>query len=393
MSNGSSSGVKRKNLRAARPGKATLLAFGKALPDTVVKQEYLVDGYFRDTKVENAALKEKLQRLCKTTTVKTRYVVMSKEILENHPEFYTPGTPSIRQRLEIAGEAVTKMGVAAATQALAEWGRPISDITHLVYVSSSEVRFPGGDLYLSKHLGLSSDISRVMLYMLGCCGGAGGLRVSKDLAENNPGSRILLVISDTTLIGWRPPNPQRPYDLVGAALFGDGASAVVIGADPLPSENPCYELVTASQCFVPGSEKTIDGRLTEDGIIFSLGRELPQMIESEVEGFIQGLLKRSGRVEAGGVDYDRLFWAIHPGGPAILNACEKKLQLAGDKLKCSRQVLSDYGNINGSTIIYVLDYMRQVNAAADKPDPEWGVILAFGPGVTMEGMVARNLVA
>jgi hypothetical protein len=38
--------------------------------------------------------------------------------------------------------------------------------------------------------------------MLGCYGGASGIRVAKDLAENNPGSRVLLVTSETTLIGY-----------------------------------------------------------------------------------------------------------------------------------------------------------------------------------------------
>ena len=123
----------------------------------------------------------------KSTTVKTRYVVMSREILEKYPELTVEGATSIRQRLEISNEAVTEIGVEAARQAIKEWGRPLSDITHLVYVSSSEIRLPGGDLHLARELGLRTDVNRVMLYMLGCYGGVTGLRVAKDLAENNPG--------------------------------------------------------------------------------------------------------------------------------------------------------------------------------------------------------------
>jgi predicted naringenin-chalcone synthase len=92
-----------------------------------------------------------------------------------------------------------------------------------------------------------------MLYMLGCNGGASGIRVAKDLVENNPGSRALLITSDTTIIGFRAPNPARPYDLVGAALFGDGAAAMVLGADPLPNlERGYFELHWAGQSFIPG---------------------------------------------------------------------------------------------------------------------------------------------
>jgi predicted naringenin-chalcone synthase len=208
-----------------------------------------------------------------------------------------------------AGEAVTQLGLEAATAAIKEWGRPVSEITHLVYVSSSEIRLPGGDLYLSQLLGLRPDVNRVMLYMLGCYGGASGIRVAKDLAENNPGSRVLLITSECTLIGYKCLSPDRPYDLVGAALFGDGAAAVVMGADPVPVlERAFFELDWAGQCFIPNTSKTIDGRLSEEGISFKLGRELPKLIETNIQGFCDPLLKR-----VGGLAYNDIFWAVHPG--------------------------------------------------------------------------------
>lgn len=49
------------------PGKATILALGKAFPPQLVMQEFLVDGYFRSTNCDNPELKQKLARLCKYT--------------------------------------------------------------------------------------------------------------------------------------------------------------------------------------------------------------------------------------------------------------------------------------------------------------------------------------
>lgn len=48
------------------PGKATILAIGKAFPRQLVLQDLLVEGYIRDTNCDDAAIKEKLQRLCKS---------------------------------------------------------------------------------------------------------------------------------------------------------------------------------------------------------------------------------------------------------------------------------------------------------------------------------------
>lgn len=198
---------------------------------------------------------------------------MSEEILKKYLELAIGGLPTVKQRLDICNDAVTQMAVEASQACIKNWGRPILDITHLVYVSSSEARLPGGDLYLAKGLGLSPDIQRFMLYFMGCSRGVAGLRVAEDIAENNPGSWVLLATTETTIIGFKPPCAKRPYDLVGVALFGDGTRAMIIGSDlVLGNEKPLFELDTAIQEFLPETEKTIDGRLTEEGISFKLAR-------------------------------------------------------------------------------------------------------------------------
>lgn len=326
------------------------------------------------------------QLLGKNTTVKTRYTVMSKEILDKYPELATEGTPTIRQKLEIANPAVVEMATKASLACIKEWGRPAEDITHIVYVSSSEIRLPGGDLYLANELGLRSDVGRVMLYFLGCYGGVTGLRVAKDIAENNPGSRVLLTTSETTILGFRPPNKARPYDLVGAALFGDGAAAVIVGANPvLGQESPFMELSHAVQKFLPDTHNVIDGRLSEEGINFKLGRDLPQKIEDNIEEFCRKLMAKSNTVK----EFNELFWAVHPGGPAILNRLENTLKLSSDKLECSRKALMDYGNVSSNTIFYVMEYMREY--LKEDGTEEWGLGLAFGPGITFEGILLRSL--
>lgn len=50
--------------KKASPGKATILALGKAFPHQLVMQEFLVDGYFKNTNCDDPELKQKLTRLC-----------------------------------------------------------------------------------------------------------------------------------------------------------------------------------------------------------------------------------------------------------------------------------------------------------------------------------------
>lgn len=51
-------------LPVCTPGKAAILALGKSFPHQLVIQEYLVDGYFKNTNCDDLYLKQKLARLC-----------------------------------------------------------------------------------------------------------------------------------------------------------------------------------------------------------------------------------------------------------------------------------------------------------------------------------------
>lgn len=69
--------------KEAYPGKATILALGKAFPNQLVMQEFLVDGYFKNTNCDDLELKQKLTRLCKITQaqlnlISSIYLIISK---------------------------------------------------------------------------------------------------------------------------------------------------------------------------------------------------------------------------------------------------------------------------------------------------------------------------
>ncbi|KAH7848797.1 hypothetical protein Vadar_008150 [Vaccinium darrowii] len=84
---------------------------------------------------------------------------------------------------------IPKLGAEAATKAIDEWAQPKSRITHLVFHSTLGTVMPGVDYQLIKLLGLNPSVKRCMFYQLGCYGGGTVLRLAKDLAQNNPGSR------------------------------------------------------------------------------------------------------------------------------------------------------------------------------------------------------------
>ncbi|KAF9606977.1 hypothetical protein IFM89_030396 [Coptis chinensis] len=375
-------------------GPATVLAIGTATPSNCVYQADYPDYYFRITKSDHMTdLKEKFKRMCDKSTIRKRHMHLSEEILKENPNMCAYMAPSLDARQDIVVHEVPRLGKEAASKAIKEWGQPKSKITHLVFCTTSGVDMPGADYQLTKLLGLRSSVKRLMMYQQGCFAGGTVIRLAKDLAENNRGARVLVVCSEITAVTFRGPTDTHLDSLVGQALFGDGAGAMIIGADPdMSIERPLFELVSAAQTILPDSEGAIDGHLREVGLTFHLLKDVPGLISKNIEKSL---------VEAftplGISDWNSLFWIAHPGGPAILDQVELKLGLKEEKLRATRHILSEYGNMSSACVLFILDEMRKKSVEEGKATTgdglEWGVLFGFGPGLTVETVVLHSLPA
>ncbi|KAK3119055.1 hypothetical protein QOZ80_9BG0712960 [Eleusine coracana subsp. coracana] len=375
-------------------GTAAVLALGTANPANCVRQEEYADWYFRVTKSDHLAqLKDKMKRICEKSGIGKRYFHHTEETIAAHPELLDRVLPSLRTRLGITNAAVPELAAAAATKAIAEWGRPAADITHLVVSTSSGVSSPGADLRLAALLGLRRTVQRTMLNLHGCSAGSVALRLAKDLAENNLGTRVLVVCVEATLPVFRAPDVTQLDALVAMALFGDGAGAAIVGAGPTISsvERPIFHMVSASQVTLPRTENTVGIKVRENGQHFKMSAELPKMVGDNIKRCLAETLEPFGF----GCDWNGLFWVAHPGGRAILDSYQAALGLDPGKLAASRRVLRDHGNIIGATVFFVLDEMwcrRQTGSEEERENCEWGVMLGLGPGITIEIMVLRAAV-
>ncbi|KAH9326215.1 hypothetical protein KI387_006393, partial [Taxus chinensis] len=297
-------------------GPAAVLAIGTATPTNSIEQSSYPDYYFRITNSEHKAeLKEKFKRMCEKSMIRKRYMYLTEEILKENPNVCAYMAPSLDARQDMVVVEVPKLGKEAASKAIKEWGQAKSKITHLLFCTTSGVDMPGADYQLTKLLGLRPSVKRVMMYQQGCFAGGTVLRVAKDLAENNRGARVLVVCSEITAVTFRGPSDTHLDSLVGQALFGDGAAAVIVGADPIPEvEKPSFQLLFTAQTILPDSEGAIDGHLREVGLTFHLLKDVPGLISKNIE---KALVEAFQQFNIS--DWNELFWIAHPGGPAILD--------------------------------------------------------------------------
>ncbi|KAI3951990.1 hypothetical protein MKW92_017207 [Papaver armeniacum] len=373
-------------------GPANVLAIGTATPANCVLQADYPDYYFKITKSEHMTdLKEKFKRMCEKSQIRKRYMHITEEILNENPNMCEYMAPSLDARQDIVVVEVPRLGKEAASKAIKEWGQPKSKITHLVVCTTSGVDMPGADYQLSKLLGLRPSVKRLMMYQQGCFAGGTVLRLAKDLAENNAGARVLVVCSEITAVTFRGPADTHLDSLVGQALFGDGAGAMIIGADPdLSVERPLFQIVSAAQTILPDSHGAIDGHLREVGLTFHLLKDVPGLISKNIEKSLDEAFKPIGIT-----DWNSLFWIAHPGGPAILDQVEAKLGLQEEKLRATRHVLSEYGNMSSACVLFILDEMRKKSIEEGKSTTgdglDWGVLFGFGPGLTVETVVLHSV--
>ena len=179
--------------------------------------------------------------------------------------------------------------------------------------------------------------------------------------------------------------------MVGQALFGDGSAAVIIGSDPdISIERPLFKLVSAAQTFIPNLASAIVGNLREVGLTFHLLPKVPTLVSENITKCLVKAFEPLGIS-----DWNSLFWIVHPGGPAILDAVEAKLNLEKRKLEPTRHVLSEYGNMSSASVLFILDEMRKKSLKEEKATTgdgmDWGVLFGFGPGLTIETVVLHSI--
>uniref|UniRef100_A0A804P0J5 Chalcone/stilbene synthase N-terminal domain-containing protein n=1 Tax=Zea mays TaxID=4577 RepID=A0A804P0J5_MAIZE len=255
-------------------GPACVLGVGTANPANCVQQDEYTDWYFRITKSDHLTdTKATMKKMCEKMMVKQRYLQVNEELFSEHPELLDPTAPSLEAKLAIVASAMPRLVAAAAEKAIAEWGRPAGDITHLIFATSSSAQLPHIDLRIASLLGLSSTVQRTVIGFHACTGSSAALRIAKDIAENNRGARVLVACADmwSVVDSYTVPNEAHRYGIIGHAIFGDGAGAVVVGSRPQePVERPIFEMVSASQATVPRSERAVAAELTNCGLEYRL---------------------------------------------------------------------------------------------------------------------------
>ena len=287
--------------------------------------------------------------------------------------------PTTHARMEKYEEHALTLALESCESALAHADQDVSEITHLVTVSCSGFYAPGWDIDLIQTLGLSPDTSRTHVGFMGCHGSFNALRVAKGFVDADPKAVVLVCSVELCSLhhhyGWATDK------VIANALFADGSAAVVCRSAP-EGESPIqskYKLIRNGSHLLAGTKSAMSWRIGDHGFEMTLSQKVPSMIEQNLGAWMSGFLAKEGLTIQ-----DIRGWAIHPGGPRILDACLTALSLSSEHVAPAREILSQYGNMSSATVLFLLNRIQE--------EPMRGpvVALGFGPGLTIEAMLLNS---
>jgi predicted naringenin-chalcone synthase len=265
--------------------------------------------------------------------------------------------------------------VAAYFEQAYESEQPPDDLIHVTctgYVS------PSGAQQLVARKGWGAYTRVTHAYHMGCYAALPAVRMAAGFTAI--GARRVDIVHTELCSLHLDPADHRVEQLVVQSLFADG----LIRYSMLPDSGPGLHLVTSYEVVLPGSDESMAWRVGDHGMQMTLARDVPDRIAKALREFVLELFRRGG-MHLGHMKTS--LFAVHPGGPKIIDRVRDVLELDDEQVAASRGVLRDFGNMSSATLPHI--WMRML---ADPDIPRGTLIpsLAFGPGLTVCGALLEK---
>ena len=302
------------------------------------------------------------------------------------PDWSLQPPPTTGQRNDVYKATVVPLAERVAADALEQAGRSPGEVTHVVVASCTGFFAPGLDIELVKRLGLPPTTRRVLIGFMGCYAAFNALRVADGFCNSEEDAVVLVVCAELCTLHFQV-NDSMEQAVVNS-LFADGCAAAVVSNRRAPGT---LAYVDNHVLLDDDSMEDMSWAVGDTGYTMGLTSRVPKVIARHLPAYLESLLGRESLTQE-----DVGWWAIHPGGRAIVEKAQQVLGLPDDAVADSFAVLRDYGNMSSPTILFVLKrFLEKHQAALQESEPGLGhgVAMAFGPGLTLEGALWKGVEA
>ncbi len=360
-----------------------LLALGSAVPSYRVEQAHLA-GWMAESLQADRKLSRWLRSLYAYSGIDTRYSCLpdaaySPALSRFAPHRALVEAPTTAERMAIYKREAVQVGTAAAWETLQDYARTakrdavVADaVTHLIVVSCTGFFAPGLDQAIARELGLRATVERTTVGFMGCAAAFNALRLATQIVQGDAAALVLIVCVELCSLHIQPGTDR--VNLVVASLFADGAAACLVGS-PTPDDGEHFVIGRFHTSLQPDSQSDMVWDIGDHGFTMHLSPRIPARLGEAAPRALDALSGNKHHLD---------FWAIHPGGRAIVDELATIFALTPAQTVATRHVLRNYGNMSSPTILFVLQDMLAQLRQQQEAAVQDGVAMAFGPGLVIE---------
>jgi predicted naringenin-chalcone synthase len=253
----------------------------------------------------------------------------------------------------------------------------------IVHVSCTGYVAPSGAQRLVARRGWGTTTRVTHAYHMGCYAALPAVRIAAgQLAlEADPQARVDIAHTELCSLHMDP-TAHDPEQLVVQSLFADGYIRYSLSGR---KTGPALRVLAEREEILADSAAAMSWTCSDHAMKMSLSRDVPERIAAALTPFLGRLHDDAGLSFA--AERARSVFALHPGGPRILDVLMARLELEPWQLAASRATLLEMGNMSSATLPHV---WRDVLADPQVPTGTLITTLAFGPGLTCAGALLRK---
>lgn len=230
-------------------------------------------------------------------------------------------------------------------------------------------------------------------YHMGCYGAFPAIKMahgflSSSLCSGMPPRERVDIVHTELLSGHHNIENSDVENIITMSLFADGFIKYSVCSDDHARRHglPGLRILAFNEHLLPNSADDMTWVPAAHQFQMTLSVMVPVVIKQHVRAFVVALLRRID------IDFERnraaLMFAIHPGGPKIVEHIQGELGLRDDQVAISKKVFRENGNMSSATIPHILKGILEEKAIA----PGTRVVaIGFGPGLTVTGLVLEKL--
>ena len=269
-------------------------------------------------------------------------------------------------------EHAPRLAAEAADKALRDAGMAVEEVDGLVVSTCTGYLCPGLTGYVVERLGLPRDLHAFDLVGHGCAAALPNWQLADALLKSGQCRNVVSVCVELSSAAMYL--DDDPGVLISACLFGDGAGAAVLSAEPSSAKRR-VECNAIGSLLNPSERAAL--RFEQRGGMLRnvLTRPVPRLAAEHAEQVLDRMLAEAA-LERG----DIAQWVWHAGGRDVLLALKNRLGLSDEQIRHSSAVLREFGNLSSAFVYFVLEA-----ALADRSRGGWWWMSSFGAGFSCHG--------